>query len=93
MGTIECSQPASKSSWDCQDFGDISMVLKMAHFRRSIGPRWVNQNSNFFIQENAIENVVCLNGCHFVQGGGGVSISIDPDLTRLGTTRLVYRPE
>ena len=32
MGTIECSQPASKSSWDCQDFGDISMVLKMAIF-------------------------------------------------------------
>ena len=27
MGTIECSQPASKSSWDSQDFGDISMVL------------------------------------------------------------------
>ena len=33
MGTIECSQPASKSSWDSKDFGDISMVLKMAHFR------------------------------------------------------------
>ena len=32
MGTIECSQMASKSSWDSQDFGDISMVLKMAHF-------------------------------------------------------------
>ena len=31
MGTIECSQPASKSSWDSQDFGDICMVLKMAH--------------------------------------------------------------
>ena len=31
MGTIECSQPASKSSWDSQDFGDIIMVLKMAH--------------------------------------------------------------
>ena len=39
MGTIECSQPASKSSWDSQDFGDISMVLKMAHFRKSTGPR------------------------------------------------------
>ena len=32
MGTIDCSQPASKSSWDSQDFGDISMVLKMASF-------------------------------------------------------------
>ena len=42
MGTIECSQPASKSSWDSQDFGDISMVLKMAYFRKSTGPRWVN---------------------------------------------------
>ena len=37
MGTNECSQLASKSSWDSQDFGDISMVLKMAHFRKSTG--------------------------------------------------------
>ena len=42
MGTNECSQPASKSSLDSQDFGDISVVLKMAHFRKSTGPRWVN---------------------------------------------------
>ena len=28
MGNNECSQPASKSSWDSQDFGDASMVLK-----------------------------------------------------------------
>ena len=41
MGPIECSQPASKSS---QDFGDISMMLKMAHFRKSTGPRWVKLN-------------------------------------------------
>ena len=41
MGTNECSQPAPKSSWDRQDFGDISMVLRMAHFRKSTGPRWV----------------------------------------------------
>ena len=41
MGTNECSQPASKSSWDSQDFGDISMVLKMANFRKSTGPQWV----------------------------------------------------
>ena len=45
MGTIECSQPASKSSWDSQDFGYISKVLKMAHFRKSTGPRWVNIQS------------------------------------------------
>ena len=43
MGTNECSQPASKSSWDSQDFGDISMVFKMAHFRKSTGPRWVKE--------------------------------------------------
>ena len=24
MGTNECSQPTSKSSWDSQDFGDIA---------------------------------------------------------------------
>ena len=33
MGTNEYSQPASKSSWDRQDFGDICMVLKIAHFQ------------------------------------------------------------
>ena len=32
MGTNECSQPVSKSSWDSQDFGDVSMVLKMTIF-------------------------------------------------------------
>ena len=32
MGTNECSQSASKSSWDSQDFGDVNMVLKMVHF-------------------------------------------------------------
>ena len=32
MGTIECSQPASKSPWDSQDFGDINMVLKWPIF-------------------------------------------------------------
>ena len=41
MGIIECPQPASKSSWDSQDFGDISMMIKMAHFRKSTGPRCV----------------------------------------------------
>ena len=28
MGTNEYSQPASKSSWDSQDFGDVNMVVK-----------------------------------------------------------------
>ena len=41
MGTNECSQLASKSSWDSQDFGDVNMVLKMAHFHKSSRPQWV----------------------------------------------------
>ena len=28
----------------------------------------LNQNSIIFIQGNAIENAICLNGSHFVQG-------------------------
>ena len=32
MSTNECSQPASKSSWDSQDFGDVNMVLKWPIF-------------------------------------------------------------
>ena len=28
MGTNECTQSASKSFWDSQDFGDVSVVLK-----------------------------------------------------------------
>ena len=38
MRTNECSQPASKSPWDSQDFGDVSMVLNMVHFRKSTRP-------------------------------------------------------
>ena len=41
MGTNECSQPASKSSWDSQDFGEVNMVLKMVHFHKSSRPQWV----------------------------------------------------
>ena len=43
MGTNECKQPALKSSWDSHDFGDVSMVLKMAHFRKSTRPPWVKE--------------------------------------------------
>ena len=32
MGTNEFSQPASKSSWDSQDFGDVNVVLKWPIF-------------------------------------------------------------
>ena len=38
MGTYEYSQPASKSSRDSQDFGDVKMLLKMAHFHKSSRP-------------------------------------------------------
>ena len=43
MGTNEYSQPASNSSWDSQDFGDVNMVVKMAHFHKSSRPQWVKQ--------------------------------------------------
>ena len=42
MGTNECSRPASQSSWDSQDFGDVNVVLKMTHFHKSSRPQWVN---------------------------------------------------
>ena len=48
MGTNEYSQPASKSSWDSQDFGDVNMVVKMAHFHKSSRPQWVNVTDNKF---------------------------------------------
>ena len=61
MGTNECSQPASKSSWDSHDFGDVSMVLKMAHFRKSTGPQWVN----CFIElpSQMITTELCITNC------------------------------
>ena len=47
MGSNECSQPASKSSWDSQYFGDISMVLKMAHFPPGHNElKWVTNNGH-----------------------------------------------
>ena len=39
MGTNEFSHPAFKSSWESQNFGVVSMVLKMAQSTR---PQWVN---------------------------------------------------
>ena len=47
MGTDECSQPAFKSSWDSQDFDDVSMVLQMVHFRKSTRPQWVKKFNTF----------------------------------------------
>ena len=37
MGTNECLQPASKSSWVSQDFGDVNMVLKWPIFTSPSG--------------------------------------------------------
>ena len=45
MGTNEYSQPASKSSWDSQDFGDVNMVLKWSIFTSPLGH---NELSNVF---------------------------------------------
>ena len=53
MGTNECSQPASKSSWDSQDFGDVNMVLKMLHFHKSSRPQWVKGLSALITQARA----------------------------------------
>ena len=49
MGTNERLQPASKSSWDSQDFGDVNMMLKMAHFHKSTGPRWVKISGSYVL--------------------------------------------
>ena len=44
MGTNECSQPASKSSWGSQDFGDVKMMSKMTILvLKSSGPQWINE--------------------------------------------------
>ena len=53
MGTNEYSQLASKSSWDSQDFGDVNMVLKMAHFHKSSRPQWVNKLGQHCVIINA----------------------------------------
>ena len=50
MGANGCSQPASKSSSDSQDFSDVSMVLKMVHFRKSTRPQCVNDITEKFTQ-------------------------------------------
>ena len=43
MGTDEYSQPASKSSWDSQDFGEVNMMSKMAHFHKTSRPQWAKK--------------------------------------------------
>ena len=43
MGTNECSELASNSSWDSQDFDDVSMVLKWPIFASPPGHNELNQ--------------------------------------------------
>ena len=54
MGINECSKPASKSSWDSQDFGDVNIVLKMVHFHKSSRPQWVNRYQSFLCRTRII---------------------------------------
>ena len=56
MGTNECSQPASKSSWDSQDFGDVNMVLKMVHFHKSSRPQWVNSCHTLVLTQYGLDS-------------------------------------
>ena len=51
MGTNECTQPASKSSWDSKDFSNVNMVLKMAHFHKSSRLQWVNSLNSLNVHE------------------------------------------
>ena len=67
MGTNEYSQPASKSSWDGQDFGDVKMVVKMAHFHKSSRPQWVKRSmyvaTHVAIQEYYVMFTYCFGLC------------------------------
>ena len=72
MGTNECSQSASKSSWDSQDFGDVNMVLKMAHFHKSSRAQLVKLNKLFNkvdlpVNSNAMASRMALMGRHYKQ--------------------------
>ena len=53
MGTNECSRPASKSSWDSQDFGDVNMVLKRPIFT---SPPSHNELREHLVEIGAVEN-------------------------------------
>ena len=73
MGTNECSQPASKSSWDSQDFGDVNMVLKMGHFQKYSRPQWGKErcpmNSYLYKPSQCCSQINTLNAyCLFMYG-------------------------
>ena len=48
-------QPASKFSWDSQDFGDVNMVVKMAHFHKSSRPQWVKRLMSYRLDKLVID--------------------------------------
>ena len=86
MGTNECSQPASKSSWDSQDFGDINMVLKwpMAHFHKSSRPQWVKACPHV----NFVEGHVNFCGYQYVPIVGTLGcVFIDNETHESGVTK------
>ena len=58
MGINECSKPASKSSWDSQDFGDVNMVLKMVHFHKSSRPQWVKKTMSIHYDKNTYVQMI-----------------------------------
>ena len=80
MGTNECSQPASKSSWDSQDFGDITMVLKMANFRKSTRPRWAKLwFGNTFCITMKVESTISLSNQIMRSCGAFLFVSLNND--------------
>ena len=55
MGTNEYSQPASKSSWDSQDFGDVNMVLKWSIFTSPLGHNELTYRSLVVVNINVFD--------------------------------------
>ena len=54
MGTNKCSQPASKSSSDSQDFGDVSLVLKWPIFASPPRHTELMSTSNSYYSETCL---------------------------------------
>ena len=81
MGTIECSQPASKSSWDSQDFGDISMVLKWPMFASPPGHDELRLQPYGYVQKFQTQLYICRSTTSLCQGFSVVCVymHINPD--------------
>ena len=83
MGTNECSQPASKSPWDSQDFGDVNMVLKMAHFHKSFRPQWVKRIAHLSMMTSSNGNIFRVTGLVCGEFTGPVTRNFDVFYLRL----------